>query len=85
MALKRRAGTGSRGGLRLRIELVPKRLWEQNLRLSNGLGKWRWDKLRHKLIEANGARCEICGATKRLHGHEVWEYREKKPLGLPCF
>ncbi|HEY5281102.1 MAG TPA: hypothetical protein VIJ67_15250 [Pseudolabrys sp.] len=68
--------------LKLRIELVPKRLWEQNLRLRDGLGKHRWDKLRHEVIKKNGARCAVCGAIDRkLHGHEVWDYREKKTVG----
>jgi hypothetical protein len=70
------------GSLKLQIELVPKRLWEQNLRSSEGLGKARWDKLRRQLIKERGAGCEICGAVgQRLHGHEVWDYREKKTAG----
>jgi hypothetical protein len=81
MALKRRVSAGGPGRLKLRIELVPKRLWGLNLRSSNGLGKARWDKLRHRLIETNGARCAICGSTERVHGHEVWAYREKKTVG----
>jgi hypothetical protein len=67
--------------LKLRVELIPKPLWKRNLRASDGLGKARWDKLRLKLIEANGAQCAICGGTKKLHGHEVWAYREKKTVG----
>ena len=68
--------------LKLRIELVPERLWEQNLRHHDGLGKHRWDKLRRQIIKKNGARCNICGATDRkLHGHEIWDYREKKTVG----
>ncbi|MDE2332853.1 MAG: hypothetical protein KGK16_19020 [Bradyrhizobium sp.] len=62
--------------MRLRIQLVPKRLFERSLR--EALGKARWDKLRRKLMETNGAHCEICGNTDRLHGHEVWAYRDKK-------
>ncbi len=61
--------------MRLRIHLVPKPLFERTLR--KALGKARWDKLRHKLIETNGAHCEICGSTERLHSHEVWTYRER--------
>jgi hypothetical protein len=61
--------------MKLRIQLVPKPLFERTLR--DALGKARWDKLRHKLIEANGAHCEICGSPNRLHGHEVWAYRDK--------
>lgn len=67
--------------LKLRIELIPKPLWGVNLRSADGLGKARWDKLRHNLIELNGARCTICASTEKLHGHEVWSYREKKRTG----
>jgi hypothetical protein len=60
--------------------LVPKPLFERTLRES--LGKARWDKLRHNLVERNGAHCEICGNEDRLHGHEVWEYRDKSGTAL---
>jgi hypothetical protein len=69
------------GRLKLRIEMIPKLLWERNLRLRDGLGKARWDKLRRQIIAKQGAHCAICGATKQLHGHEVWEYRGKKTVG----
>jgi len=77
----RRAKTPARTPLKLRVELIPKPLWEQNLRVRDGLGKARWDKLRRQLIEKHGARCAICGATEHLHGHEIWDYREKKTVG----
>jgi hypothetical protein len=68
--------------LKLRIELIPKPLWDRNLRSGEGLGKGRWDKLRRQLMKAQGPRCAICGAIgERLHGHEVWDYREKKTIG----
>ena len=66
--------------LKLRIELIPKKLFEKNLRSNEGLGKSRWDKLRGKVIETNGARCTIC-KREGHHGHEVWEYHEKKTVG----
>jgi len=79
---QRRAKARVRPSLKLSIELVPKPLWEQNLRSDEGLGRERWDKLRRELIKESGSRCAICGATeKRLHGHEVWDYREKKTVG----
>jgi ribosomal protein S27AE len=68
--------------LKLRIELVPEYLWGKNLRSNEGLGKWRWDKLRREIIKKNNARCATCGSTKTLHGHEVWQYREKKTVGV---
>lgn len=73
----------ARRAFKLRIELIPKPLWDRNLRSSEGLGKGRWDKLRRQLIKEQGSRCAICGATgERLHGHEVWDYREKKTIGI---
>lgn len=45
-ALKKRVSARARSRLKLRIELIPKPLWEKNLRSSDGLGKARWDKLR---------------------------------------
>lgn len=62
--------------MKLQVQLVPKPLFERTLR--EAIGKARWDKLRHKLIETNGAHCEICGSTERLHGHEVWAYQENR-------
>lgn len=67
---------------KLQIELVPKPLWGLNLRSADGLGKARWDKLRRSLVEASGGRCIICGSTRKLHGHEVWAYREKRTAGI---
>jgi hypothetical protein len=81
MALKQRTSPSKLIRLKLRIELVPKPLWEQNLRSNDGLGKARWDKFRRKLIETDGARCAICGSAEKLHGHEIWAYREKKTVG----
>lgn len=73
----------TRRPLKLGIELVPKPLWEHTLRSNEGLGKPWWGKLRRGLIKKRGPCCAICGVIgKRLHGHEVWGYREKKTIGL---
>jgi acyl-CoA synthetase (AMP-forming)/AMP-acid ligase II len=80
---RRRTKPFVRRPLKLRIELVPKVLWKKNLRSDEALGKGRWDKLRAKRIKEHGSRCTICGAkSKRLHGHEVWDYREKKTVRI---
>ncbi len=67
---------------RLRIELIPEALWQQNLR-SNvvGLGPGRWRKLSRD-VRARLGKCSICGGTERLHGHEVWEYVERVRSGV---
>lgn len=68
--------------LRLRIDLVPGRLWGVNLRSqTEGLGDYRWRKLRKQLVEACGGACMICDSSQRLHGHEVWKYEERKTIG----
>jgi hypothetical protein len=78
-----RSKTSAPVSLKLQLELIPKCLWEQNLRSSEGLGKARWDKLRRGFIKERGPRCEICGAAaQRLHGHEVWDYREKEAVAV---
>ncbi len=69
-----RAKTRSQG-FKLRLELVPESLWKINLRSHSGLGKKRWDKLR-RTIEPKC--CAISGSTRRLQGHEVWKYFDKK-------
>jgi hypothetical protein len=67
---------------KLRLELVPERLWGINLRSNKvGIGQGRWKKVRLRAIEACGGKCVNCGATEKLHGHEVWKYDEKRTVG----
>jgi hypothetical protein len=60
---------------KLRVELVPEPIWQFNLRSQEGLGKYRWDRYRRKLIAEGQNSCTICGSTKKLEGHEVWRYK----------
>lgn len=62
--------------MKLKLELVPKRIWRINLRSAQGLGEARWDTLRRKLMH-DDAKYAICGGTDRLQGHEVWEYTDR--------
>jgi hypothetical protein len=67
---------------KLRIDLVPGPLSTVNLRSSTeGLGDYRWRKLRKQIVEECGGKCVICDSDQRLHGHEVWRYDEKKRVG----
>ena len=67
---------------RLKLGLVPGPLWCVNLRSSTeGLGDYRWRKLRKQIVDECGGKCVICGSDQRLHGHEVWRYVEKKRVG----
>jgi hypothetical protein len=58
--------------LRLTIELVPATCWHANLR--DILTPAGWGTLRRRVLVAFGNRCAICGASGRLHCHEVWRY-----------
>lgn len=80
--------------LKLKIAMVPKALYNRNLR--ELLGKTRWSALRKKILDEREHVCEICGAqpdnTSALHAHEEWEYDlGKRPnrvklvrIGLIC-
>jgi hypothetical protein len=63
---------------KLRLQLIPQPLDGRNLRSNKeGLGPWGWKKLCQKIKKAGKTKCELCGSTERLQGHEVWEYRDK--------
>jgi hypothetical protein len=68
--------------MKLRIEMVPEPLWGMNLRSPNGLGRYRWRKLRKTIIAERGQSCAICGRDDQPHGHEIWEYQEKRKTGI---
>ncbi len=58
--------------LRLTIELVPASCWYTNLR--KVLPREAWDRVRRSVYAACDYRCAICGASGKLHCHEVWSY-----------
>lgn len=65
------------GSYKLTIELVPENAWGANLR--SELTDSAWDKLRRRVYEAAGHRCEICGGRGGRHPvecHERWTYLE---------
>jgi hypothetical protein len=62
--------------------MVPEPLWGKNLRSNEGLGRYRWDKLRKAIMAERGKSCVICGSDDQPHGHEVWEYQETKKTGI---
>jgi hypothetical protein len=74
--LKRKSTTD----LRLKIELIPKPLWTQNLRTK--LGKKGWSNLRNAVAaQSKKHGCAICGNLAPLQGHEVWDYVETETTG----
>jgi hypothetical protein len=60
--------------LKLEIDMVPTSSWGKSLKKL--LPQSKWDKLRKAAHVANGGRCEVCGSTQKLHGHEEWEFDE---------
>ena len=57
--------------------LVPQSIWGVNLR--NILKKSAWDTLRHKVYDAHGRRCMICGGKGDrwpVECEESWEYQD---------
>ena len=67
---------------KLRVEMVPEPLWQMNLRSSDALGRYRWDKLRKSMIVKRGPACAICGTTERPHGHEIWKYEDRRRISI---
>jgi hypothetical protein len=67
---------------KLHIDLVPQPLWGKNLRSNEGLGKYRWQKLRQSILDQRGPSCAICASEAKPHGHETWTYVEKRSTGI---
>jgi hypothetical protein len=65
-------------GLLLTIELVPASAWNQNLR--SILPKSAWEKIRKEVFAKSGYKCVICGSSRKLECHEVWEYNDREHL-----
>jgi hypothetical protein len=64
--------------MKLTIEVIPKSLWEVNLR--NKIGQPTWDKIRKTCYAKARHLCEICGGVGTKHPvecHEIWEYDDK--------
>jgi hypothetical protein len=60
---------------RLTIEMVPKSMWNLNLR--SLLRPSDWDRLRKPAYHAAKYRCEICGGKGPRHPvecHEIWQF-----------
>lgn len=64
-------------GLKLKIELVPRPCWGNNLR--EQLTDFEWDIIRHVVYARAGGACQICDTkSTKLHAHESWEYDEAR-------
>lgn len=76
-------GIVSESELRLRINMIPKPLFRENLR--KYLTQTAWLKLRQDLISERGCTCELCGAPianpSDVDAHEQWDY---EPLARPA-
>ena len=61
--------------LRLSIQLVPRSLWERNIR--HLMTKYEWTKFRKKHLSDRNISCEICGSDPengKIFLHEDWRY-----------
>ena len=59
--------------MNLRIELVPRSSWGNNVR--SMITAMEWDIIRHECYRRSNYTCEICGsAIGKLHCHEVFSY-----------
>lgn len=70
--------------LKLKIQLIPRKAWNRNLR--SVLSTEEWQNLRTRTLQRAGNKCEVCGNDKHLHCHEQWEFdpvtRTQKLVGL---
>jgi len=62
--------------LKLKIELVSKTSWYNNLR--KYMDRKDWDRIRKQTYANYEHKCGICGNEGRLNCHEIWEYDDKK-------
>jgi len=69
------AGDGAGGAWPLKIELIPKPLFERNFRNAE---PEVWKRVSREVREAARDRCAVCGQqADRLECDEVWEYDEE--------
>lgn len=61
--------------MKLEIDLIPTTAWGENIRKE--LGRSKWDKLRKEVLAEQGNKCAVCGLTKKLQCHEVWEFNDE--------
>lgn len=68
-------------------DMIPSSSWGSSL--CNMLTKASWDGIRGNVFSSAGNRCEICGSTRDLECHELWEYHEpinsNVPAGMTAF
>jgi hypothetical protein len=66
---------------RLTVALVPATCWYANVRTAVTQGDW--DRIRHRVYDRAGHRCEICGGhgrKPRVHCHEIWTYDDHRHI-----
>jgi len=59
-------------GIKLSVELVPSSCWFSNVRSEVSAATWK--KLRQQTLEAASHSCEVCGDSKKLECHEIFNY-----------
>lgn len=62
---------------KLKVELVPRSAWWENVR--SNVTRGEWEKCKRYVKERSSSRCEICGGVGKRYPvdcHEIWEYDE---------
>ncbi|MEM1243759.1 MAG: ankyrin repeat domain-containing protein [Pseudomonadota bacterium] len=75
--------SSSQSPKKLKLELVPKTAWHENLR--SKLSKYQWDKIRKQNYQNANYCCEICGddeSTYSVECNEVWTYDDKNKVQI---
>lgn len=65
--------------LKLELELIPERQWNQSL--AQLLPKKVWDWFRRAIYQKSNYTCSVCGDTGvEVHCHEVWHWDDHKHI-----
>ena len=64
--------------LKLKVELVPKTSWYNNLR--KHVDRKDWDTIRKQTYAIYEHKCGICDDEGRLNCHEIWDYDDKRHI-----
>lgn len=63
---------------KLKMDLVPKTTWYNNLR--KVLPKSEWDRIRKEVYAKSDYKCKICGDSGKLNCDEMWEFDDNNNI-----
>lgn len=61
----------------LRLSIEPTPVSSRLASLAKLLPTSQWNRIRRSIYRCAGYRCRICGRSRRLDCHEVWQYNER--------